>query len=67
LSAQVLAMFKRKVRLRDDEDDGRTKFVFVKGPNREKIDAGIGAVLALEAAAIMPAAEEAPQPWAVFA
>jgi len=54
LSAQVLAMHKRKVRVRDEEDDGRTKFVFVKGPNRDKIDAGIGAVLALEAFATMP-------------
>lgn len=57
LSAQVLAMHKRKVRVRDDDDDGRTKFVFVKGPNRDKIDAGIAAVLALEAAAMMPADE----------
>ena len=54
LSAQVLAMHKRKVRVRDEEDDGRTKYVFVKGPNRDKIDAGIGAVLALEAAMTMP-------------
>lgn len=54
LSSQVLAMHKRKVRVREDEDDGRTKYVFVKGPNRDKIDAGIGAVLALEAAMMMP-------------
>jgi hypothetical protein len=51
---QVLAMHKRKVRVRDDDDDGRTKFVFVKGPDKLKIDAGIGAVLALEAFATMP-------------
>jgi len=54
LTAQVLAMHKRKVRVRDEEDDGRTKYVFTKGPNRDKIDAGIGAVLALEAAMTMP-------------
>jgi LAGLIDADG-like domain len=54
LTAQVLAMHKRKVRVRDEDDDGRTKFVFVKGPNHDKIDAGIGAVLALEAARTMP-------------
>jgi hypothetical protein len=54
LTAHVLAMHKRKVRVRDEEDDGRTKYVFVKGPNHEKIDAGIGAVLALEAARTMP-------------
>lgn len=67
LSQQVLNMFKRKVRVRDDDDDGRTKFVFVKGPDRAKIDAGIGAVLALEALATIPVAEEAPEPWAMFA
>jgi hypothetical protein len=53
-SAQVLAMHKRKVRVREPDDDGRTKFVFVKGPNHDKIDAGIGGVLALEAAMTMP-------------
>ncbi len=63
LSAQVLAMHKRKVRIRDDDDDGRTKFVFVKGPDKAKIDAGIGATLALEAEATMPeAAPVAPPP-----
>lgn len=67
LSAQVLAMHKRKVRVRDDDDDGRTKFVFVKGPNRDKIDAGIGAVLALEAVALLPEPQEQIEPWAVFA
>jgi hypothetical protein len=54
LTAHVLAMHKRKVRVRDEDEDGRTKFVFVKGPDRSKIDAGIGAVLALEAAMTMP-------------
>jgi len=62
LADQVLAMHKRKVRVRDEEDDGRTKFVFVKGPNRDKIDAGIGAVLALEAAMTMPEQRRAPLP-----
>jgi hypothetical protein len=62
LTAQVLAMHKRKVRVRDEEDDGRTKYVFVKGPNRDKIDAGIGAVLALEAAATMPERRKSPPP-----
>jgi len=54
LAAHVLAMHRRKVRVRDEDDDGRTKFVFVKGPDRAKIDAGIGAVLALMAAQTMP-------------
>ena len=62
LSAQVLAMHKRKVRVRDEEDDGRTKYVFVKGPNHDKIDAGIGAVLALEAARTMPPQRRAAAP-----
>jgi hypothetical protein len=58
LTDHVLAMHKRKVRLRDDDDDGRTKFVFVKGPDKAKIDGGIGATLALEAVAMMPAVAE---------
>jgi len=62
LSAHVLALHKRKVRVRDADDDGRTKYVFVKGPNKDKIDAGIGAVLALEAAMTMPELRRAPLP-----
>jgi len=57
-TAHVLAMHRRKVRVRDEDEDGRTKYVFVKGPDRAKIDAGIGGVLALEAAQTMPAAEK---------
>jgi hypothetical protein len=60
LTEQTLAMHKRKVRVREPDDDGRTKYVFVKGPDRRKIDAGIGAVLALEAAMTMPAPIAAP-------
>lgn len=62
LTAHVLAMHRRKVRIRDDDDDGRTKYVFVKGPDRLKIDAGIGAVLALEAVQTMPPDERPPPP-----
>lgn len=54
LTDHVLAMGRKKVRVKDDDDDGRTKYVFVKSDTR-KIDAGIGAVLALEAAAYMSA------------
>lgn len=50
----VLALHRKKVRVRDEDDDPRTKFVFVKGPDRSKIDAGIADVLALEAMATMP-------------
>lgn len=63
LTAHVLAMHKRKVRVRDEDDDGRTKHVFVKGPDRLKIDAGVGAVLALEAFATMPEPEPEYDPW----
>lgn len=65
LASHVQAMHKRKVRLRDDEDDGRTRFVFTKGPDKAKIDAGIGAVLSLEAAMTMPADESA-EPWVAY-
>lgn len=49
----VLAMAKKKVRVNDPEDDGRTRYVFVKADTR-KIDAGIADVLAVEAAMTMP-------------
>lgn len=55
LSAHVLAMARKKVRVADDSGDGRTRFVFEKLDTR-KIDAGIAAVLAWEAAATMPIA-----------
>jgi len=61
-TAHVLAMYRRKVRVRDEDDDGRTKFVYVKGPDRAKIDGGIGGVLALEAAQTMPVVEKPPAP-----
>ncbi len=48
LSAHVLAMARRKVRVKDEDADGRTRYIFVKSDTR-KIDAGIAAVLALEA------------------
>ena len=62
LNRHVLAMHRRKVHLRDEDEDGRTKFVFVKGPDRAKIDAGIGSVLSLEAFETMPVLEAA-QPF----
>lgn len=52
-TAHVLAMGRRKARLRDDDGDGRTRFVFVKSDTR-KIDAGVAATLAYEAAMRMP-------------
>ncbi len=55
LGAHVLAMARKKARLADDDDDGRTRFLFVKADAR-KIDGGIAAVLALEGFATMPPA-----------
>jgi hypothetical protein len=55
LTAHVLAMVKKKAYLKaEDETDGRTRFVFTKGEDGRKIDAGVAAILALEAAATMP-------------
>lgn len=57
LADHIAAMGRKKVRVADADDDGRTKFVFVKADTR-KIDAGIGAVLALEAAQTLIATPE---------
>jgi hypothetical protein len=67
LGKHVLAMHKRKVRIKDEDDDGRTKYVFVKGPDKLKIDAGIAAVLALEAFATTPESDPEPIPMAAWA
>lgn len=53
LTAHVEAMGRKKVRVRDPEDDGRTHYVFTKADTR-KIDAGVAAILALEAAQTLP-------------
>ena len=45
----------RKVHLRQDDDDGRTRHVLVKGSTGDRIDAAIAEVLAFEAAMTMPA------------
>lgn len=56
LTSHVLAMARKKVRVRDEDDDGRTRYVFTKDADGRKIDAGIAAVLAEEAAMTMPEA-----------
>lgn len=53
VTRHVLAMARRKVKAAAADDDGRTRYVFVKMDTR-KIDAGIADVLALEAAMTMP-------------
>ena len=56
LSDHVLAMVRKKAFAKnEDPDDRRVRFVFTKGDDGRKIDAGIGAVLAYEAAMTMPA------------
>jgi hypothetical protein len=60
LTDHVLALVRKKAYLKaEDETDGRTRYVFTKGLDGRKIDAGIGAVLANEAAATMPAKKTA--------
>jgi hypothetical protein len=49
----VLAMAKEKARVNAPDDDGRTRWVFVKMDTR-KIDAGVADVLSVEAAQTMP-------------
>jgi hypothetical protein len=49
----VKAAHVKVVRLADDEEDGRTKFVLVKGDDRGRIDAAVTDVLAHEAAMTM--------------
>lgn len=55
LRSHLAACARKKVRLADDDDDGRTKFVIVKADTR-KIDRAVAAVLAHEAAMTMPEA-----------
>ncbi len=67
LTSHVLAMVRKKAYLKiEDETDGRTRYVFTKGEDRRKIDAGIGAVLALEAAMTMPEPEPVGRPRAAW-
>ena len=47
------ASYLKKVRDGDTEDDGRTKYVLVKGEDRKRIDAAVADVLAHEAALTM--------------
>jgi hypothetical protein len=57
LATHIAAMSKAKARGRDPENDGRTLYVYTKSDDLRKIDAGIGAVLAYEAAMSMPTPE----------
>lgn len=61
----VHALGRKKVRLHDEDADGRTRFVFVKSDTR-KIDAGISATLAFHAAMSMPALPAVSVPFVMF-
>jgi hypothetical protein len=56
LAQHIANMARRKVHVKDDDADGRTRYVFVKA-GAGKIDRGIAAVLAYEAAAAIPTAK----------
>lgn len=61
LDRHLAATGRKKVRVKDPDDDGRSLFVFVKA-GAGKIDASVAAVLAREAAATMPTAPEPKRP-----
>jgi hypothetical protein len=64
LAQHIANMARRKVRVKDDEHDGRTRYVFVKA-GAGKIDRGIAAVLAYEAASQIP--KNRPRVWSFAA
>lgn len=55
VTRHVKAAHLQKVRLTDHEDDGRTRYVLVKGDDHGRIDGAVADVLAYEAAMTMPA------------
>lgn len=55
VTEHVVAAHLRKVRITDDESDGRTKYVLIKGDDHGRIDGAIADVLAYQAAMTMPA------------
>lgn len=56
VDAHVKASHLRKVRLADEEDDGRTRYVLIKGDDKGRIDGAVADALAYEAAMTMPPA-----------
>lgn len=61
-SDHIAACAKKKVRLADDDGDGRTQFVIVKADTR-KIDRAVGVVLAYQAAMTMEEVLPPPTPF----
>lgn len=67
LTSHLVAMVRKKAYVKaEDESDGRTRYVFTKGEDGRKIDAGVAAVLALEAAMTMPELIIAAEPWVAY-
>jgi hypothetical protein len=64
-TAHVKAAHLRKVRLTDDDADGATKYVLVKGSDRRKIDGAVADVLAYEAAKTMTPPPPLVEPWVI--
>lgn len=62
VGSHVKAAHRRKVRLADDEDDGRTRYILVKAPDKQRIDGAVADVLALAAAMTMAEPPAAPTP-----
>lgn len=58
VAEHVKAAHLKKVRLEDSEEDGRTKYVLIKGDDKGRIDGAVADVLAYEAAMTMPEPEE---------
>ena len=57
----VKAAHVQRVRLADEEDDGRTKYVLIKGDDHGRIDGAVADVLAYQAAMTMAAMSDEPQ------
>lgn len=54
VTRHVLSAALRKVHLKQDDEDGRTRFVLIKSSGGERIDGAVADVLAYEAAMTMP-------------
>jgi hypothetical protein len=59
----VISSHLRKARISDLEDDGRTRYVLIKGDEGRRIDAAVADVLAYEAAMTMPEDAGSPNLW----
>ena len=60
LADHMAAAHLKKVHINAPDDDGRTRYVIVKGEDRRKIDGAMALLLAYEAAMTMPAPLEQP-------